>query len=36
MFHVYGYSLSLRAGKTVRSIKLPNNSKVKVLAISLT
>jgi hypothetical protein len=35
-FHVYGYSLSLRAGKTVKSIRLPNNGKVKLFAISLT
>jgi hypothetical protein len=34
-FHVYGYSLSLRAGKAVRSITLPANSRVKILAISL-
>jgi hypothetical protein len=34
-FHVYGYNLSLRPGKTVKSIKLPNNAKVKILAMSL-
>ena len=34
-FHVYGYSLRLRAGKTVRSITLPNNAAVKILAVSL-
>jgi len=28
-------SLSLRAGKTVKSITLPNNGKVKILAVSL-
>jgi hypothetical protein len=35
VFHVYGYSLSLAPGKTVRSITLPNNGHVKVLAMSL-
>jgi hypothetical protein len=34
-FHVYGYSLSLRRGKTVRSITLPDNGNVKILAMSL-
>jgi hypothetical protein len=34
-FHVYGYSLSLPPGKTVRSITLPNNGNVKILALSL-
>jgi hypothetical protein len=34
-FHVYGYSLRLRPGKTVRSITLPNNAAVKILAVSL-
>jgi hypothetical protein len=34
-FHVYGYSLSLKPGKTVRSITLPSNNKVKILAMSL-
>jgi hypothetical protein len=34
-FHVYGSTLSLRPGKTVKSIKLPNNGKVNILAIDL-
>jgi hypothetical protein len=34
-FHVYGYSLSLRPGKTVQSIRLPTNRNVNVLAMSL-
>jgi hypothetical protein len=34
-FHVYGYSLSLRPGKAVRSLKLPKNGKVIILAVSL-
>jgi hypothetical protein len=34
-FHVYGYSLSLRPGKTVRSIRLPANGNVTFLAMSL-
>jgi hypothetical protein len=34
-FHVYGYSLSLNPGKTVKSITLPNNGKLKILAMSL-
>jgi hypothetical protein len=34
-FHVYGYSLSLRAGKTVQSIRLPNSANVMLLAMSL-
>ena len=34
-FHIYGYSLSLRPGKAVRSITLPTNGKVIILTISL-
>ena len=34
-FHVYGYTLKLRVGKTVQSIRLPNNGNVKILAMSL-
>jgi hypothetical protein len=34
-FHVYGYSLTLRRGKTVQSIRLPNNGNVVILAMSL-
>jgi hypothetical protein len=34
-FHVYGYSLRLLPGKTVQSIRLPNNGNVKILAMSL-
>jgi hypothetical protein len=34
-FHVYGYSLSLRPGKTVQSIRLPTNGNVNILAMSL-
>ncbi len=34
-FHVYGYSLSLLAGKTVQSIRLPGNGNVEILALSL-
>ena len=33
-FHIYGYSLSLRPGKTVRT-SLPTNGNVIILAISL-
>ena len=35
-FYVYGYSFSLAAGKTVSSITLPNDSNVKLLAITLS
>jgi hypothetical protein len=35
-FHVYGYSLNLNPAKQVKSITLPNNGSVKLLAISLT
>ena len=35
MFHIYGYSLSLSAGKTVKSVTLPSNGNVKILALSL-
>jgi hypothetical protein len=34
-FHVYGYRFALNPAKTVKSIKLPNNGKVKILAMSL-
>jgi hypothetical protein len=34
-FHVYGYSLTLRPGKAVKSVTLPKNSRVKILAMSL-
>jgi hypothetical protein len=34
-FHLYRYSVSLRAGKIVQSITLPNNGNVKILAMSL-
>ena len=34
-FHVYGYSLALRPGKTVQSIRLPSNGNVVLLAMSL-
>ena len=34
-FHVYEYSLSLRPGKTVQSIRLPTNGNVNILAMSL-
>jgi len=33
--YLYGYSFSLTNSKTISSIKLPNNSNVKVLAITL-
>jgi hypothetical protein len=35
VFHVYAYSLSLRPGKTVQSIRLPANGNVNILAITL-
>ncbi len=35
-FHVHGYSLHLRAGKTVKSITLPDDGRVKILAIELS
>jgi hypothetical protein len=34
-FYIYGYSMSLMAGKTVKSITLPNNADVKILAMTL-
>jgi hypothetical protein len=34
-FYLYGYSFKLNSGKTVQSIKLPNNASIVVLAISL-
>jgi hypothetical protein len=34
-FYVYGYSIELNAGKSVRSVTLPNNRNVVVLAIDL-
>ena len=34
-FNVYGYSLALNPSKTVKSITLPNQSNVKLLAIDL-
>ncbi len=34
-FYVYGYGFSLDPAKTVRSVTLPNNPFVKVLAVSL-
>jgi hypothetical protein len=36
MFHVYGYRLSLNPAKTVKSIELPNDAQVKILAMTLT
>ncbi len=33
--YVYGYTLPIAQGKTVRTIALPNNGKIKVLAIDL-
>jgi hypothetical protein len=35
-FNAYVYSFALNAGKTVQSVTLPNNSKVEVLALTLT
>jgi hypothetical protein len=35
-FHVYGYRFALNPAKTVKSIRLPNNGKVKILAVTLT
>jgi hypothetical protein len=35
-FYVYGYSLALNSGKTVKSITLPTNSNVLILAMDLT
>jgi len=35
-FYLYGYSLPLNSGKTVQSVRLPNNAKVEVLALTLT
>jgi hypothetical protein len=34
-FYLYGYTLTLNSAKTVKSIKLPNNRNVAVLAITL-
>jgi hypothetical protein len=34
-FHVYGYSFALNPAKTVKNIRLPNNGKVKTLAVTL-
>ncbi|HTJ00340.1 MAG TPA: protease pro-enzyme activation domain-containing protein [Dongiaceae bacterium] len=34
-FYLYGYSLPVNSGKTIQSIKLPNNASVIVTAISL-
>jgi hypothetical protein len=34
-FHVYGYSFALNPAKTVKSITLPNNGNVKILAVTL-
>jgi uncharacterized repeat protein (TIGR01451 family) len=34
-FHVYGYSFALNPTKTVKSITLPNNGSVKLLAMNL-
>jgi hypothetical protein len=34
-FHVYGYSLNLKPGKTVKSLKLPNDANVNLFAVSL-
>ncbi|HEY2154685.1 MAG TPA: hypothetical protein VGH33_03580, partial [Isosphaeraceae bacterium] len=33
--YVYGYTLPIAQGKTVRSITLPNNGKIKILAMDL-
>ena len=33
--HVYGYAYQIPAGKTLVSVKLPNNSNVGVLGISI-
>lgn len=35
-FNLYGYTFSINAGKTVKSITLPYNRKVVILAIALT
>ena len=35
-FYLYGYTLALNSAKTVRSITLPNNRNVTVLAITLS
>ena len=34
-YNVYGYSISLEAGKTVSEIGLPTNGNVIILAMSL-
>ena len=34
-FHVYGYSLALNSAKTVKSITLPSNGNVKILAMNM-
>ena len=34
-FHIFGYSFDLDNGKTVRSISLPTNRNVVVLAMAL-
>ncbi len=34
-FYVYGYSFALAAGKTAQSITLPNNTNVKILAVTM-
>jgi hypothetical protein len=34
-FNLYGYAFATNAAKTVKSIRLPNNARVKVLAIGL-
>ena len=34
-FYAYSYGFALDAGKTVQSLKLPNNPAVKILAVSL-
>jgi hypothetical protein len=36
VFRLYSYSLALNSAKTVRSITLPQNRNVVVLAITLT
>jgi hypothetical protein len=35
-FYLYGYSFALNSAKTVKSITLPDNRSVVVLAIDLT
>jgi hypothetical protein len=34
-FYLYGYSLAINNAKTVRSITLPNNGNVVLLAVDL-